>query len=90
MTVSRMLRAEHRFDVSAAVGHGVHLEVSATTVAPSADQLPERPFVVVAIPGGTYHRRYWDLHPPGRAGFSNAEHFAARGVVRGQRLPRRR
>jgi len=81
MTVSRVLRAEHRFDVSAAVGHGVHLEVSATAVAPSADQLPESPFVVVAIPGGTYHRRYWDLQPPGRAGFSNAEYFAARGIV---------
>ena len=43
--------------------------------------LAPRPFVVVAIPGGTYHRRYWDLHPPGRRGFSQAEFLAERGVV---------
>jgi alpha-beta hydrolase superfamily lysophospholipase len=76
-----VVRSEHRVDVSAAVGRGVPLEVSLTVVAPAADRLPDRPFVVVAIPGGTYHRRYWDLRPPGRVGFSQAEHFARRGVV---------
>ena len=37
--------------------------------------------VVLAIPGGTYHRRYWDLQPPGRSGYSQAEWMADRGVV---------
>lgn len=76
-----MMRTDHRIDVSAAVGRGVPLEVSITIVAPPAEQLPDSPDVVVAIPGGTYHRRYWDLQPPGRAGFSKAEYLAERGVV---------
>ena len=37
--------------------------------------------VVLAIPGGTYHRRYWDLQPPRRSGYSQAEWMADRGVV---------
>jgi pimeloyl-ACP methyl ester carboxylesterase len=76
-----MKRTDHRIDVSAALGHAAPLEVSVTVVAPAADVLPPQPFVVVAIPGGTYHRRYWDLQPPGREGFSQAAHLAERGVV---------
>ncbi len=74
-------RTDCRIDVSDAVGHHPSLDVSITIVAPPSSRLPPRPFVVVAIPGGTYHRRYWDLRPPGRSGFSQAEHHAARGVV---------
>jgi hypothetical protein len=37
--------------------------------------------VVIGIPGGTYHRRYWDLQPPGRTGYSQAVHLAERGVI---------
>jgi alpha-beta hydrolase superfamily lysophospholipase len=76
-----MIRGDRRIDVTASVHHGEPLEVSVTVVAPSPEQLAPRPFVVVAIPGGTYHRRYWDLHPPGRRGFSQAEFLAERGVV---------
>ncbi len=76
-----MIRGECTIDVTAAVDHGEPLRVTVTVVAPSAAQLPPRPFVIIAIPGGTYHRRYWDLHPPGRAGFSQAEYLAERGVV---------
>jgi hypothetical protein len=76
-----LVRGEHSIDVTAAVGHDEALQVSVTVVAPAGDQLPPRPFVVIAIPGGTYHRRYWDLHPPGRAGFSQAEFLAERGVI---------
>jgi alpha-beta hydrolase superfamily lysophospholipase len=56
------------------------VEIAATLVADPA-LLPERPPVVLAIPGGTYHRRYWDLQPPGRSGYSKAEWLARRGVV---------
>jgi pimeloyl-ACP methyl ester carboxylesterase len=37
--------------------------------------------VVLAIPGGTYHRRYWDLRPPGRESHSKAEWLARHGVI---------
>jgi len=44
-------------------------------------KLAQDPVVVLAIPGGTYHRRYWDLQPPGRGGYSQAEWMADRGAV---------
>src|SRR5260370_14920970 len=36
---------------------------------------------VRGFPGAPSHRRYWDLRPPGRAGYSQAAWLAARGVV---------
>ena len=74
-----IVRTELRINVTDAVAHGEPLEVTATVVAPA--DLPANPIVVLAIPGGTYHRRYWDLQPPGREGYSKAEHLAERGVV---------
>ncbi|MFJ5265563.1 hypothetical protein ACIQAC_34390 [Streptomyces sp. NPDC088387] len=56
------------------------IHVNATVVA-DPDALPERPVVVLAITGGTYHRRYWDLQPPGREGYSQAASLAACGIV---------
>jgi pimeloyl-ACP methyl ester carboxylesterase len=76
-----MIRGERAIDVTAAVDRGEPLHIAVTVVAPAAAELPLRPVVVVAIPGGTYHRRYWDLQPPGRSGFSQAEFLAERGVV---------
>jgi pimeloyl-ACP methyl ester carboxylesterase len=78
-----LIRADVRFDVTAAlppdaVSDPVH---SAATVVADPDQLGVAPFVVVAIPGGTYHRRYWDLQPPGRSGYSQAQWVAERGGV---------
>jgi len=74
-------RTDVSIDVSRSVGRNLSLCVTATVIAPEADDLPDQPVVVIAIPGGTYHRRYWDLHPPGRHGYSNAEYFAERGVI---------
>ena len=74
-----MIRGDRRIDVTASVGHGEPLEVSVTVVAPSPEQLPPRPFVVVAIPGGTYHRRYWDLHPPGAAASARPSSWPSEG-----------
>ena len=59
---------------------GEPITVAVTVVADPAKVAPE-PVVVLAIPGGTYHRRYWDLQPPGRSGYSQAEWMADRGVV---------
>jgi alpha-beta hydrolase superfamily lysophospholipase len=37
--------------------------------------------VLVCWPGGSYGRDYWDIHLPGRDGYSFAEHMTARGFV---------
>jgi len=78
-----VIRHEFRVDVTAALPPGAaaeRVEIAATLVAdPGA--VADRPVVVIAIPGGTYHRRYWDLQPPGRAGYSQAAWMAERGAV---------
>ncbi|HEX5120521.1 MAG TPA: hypothetical protein VFW65_35530 [Pseudonocardiaceae bacterium] len=55
------------------VGHGI----LATVVAPS--QPAE--VVVLCYPGGGYGRGYFDLHPAGHDGYSQAEHHAGRGMA---------
>jgi pimeloyl-ACP methyl ester carboxylesterase len=76
-----VVRTHISIDVSDAVDRNVPLSVSATVVSPGEGAVLHRPVVVIAIPGGTYHRRYWDLQPPGRHGYSQAEHLATHGVV---------
>jgi hypothetical protein len=71
------------FDVSAVLPTGAiedHAEITATVVA-DPEAIDDSPTVVVAIPGGTYRRRYWDMHPPGRSGYSKAEYLAQEGLV---------
>ena len=75
------IRRELRVDVTDAVGHGDGLEIAATVVAPPTEELPPRPVVVVATPGGTYNRRYWDMQPPGRVDYSQAAYLAEHGVI---------
>lgn len=67
------------FDVSAAVPVEEGCRLTGTVFMPAA--LPEHPRVVIAAPGGTYSRRYYDLDPPGYEGHSQARYFAAHGVV---------
>ena len=71
-------------DVTAAMPEraqsGAPVTVAATVVADPA-KVAAQPTVVFAVPGGTYHRRYWDLQPPGRSGYSQAEWMADRGVI---------
>jgi hypothetical protein len=55
--------------------------VLTTTVVADPEAVPNRPAVILAVPGGTYHRRYWDLRPPGRSGYSKAAYLAERGIV---------
>ena len=66
-------------DVSEAVPVGERCAIAGTVFVP--DELPERPVVLVAQPGGTYSRRYYDLQPPGYEGYSQARHFAEHGVA---------
>ena len=56
------------------------LAIAATLYAPSeVDEQDLR--VLVCWPGGSYGRDYWDIHLPGRDGYSFAEHMTARGFV---------
>jgi hypothetical protein len=78
-----LVRHHFRIDVSAALPDGAtdeRVELAATA-AFDPDVLKADPAILLAIPGGTYHRRYWDLQPPGRNGYSQAEWVAARGDV---------
>src|SRR6478609_2459030 len=80
MTISRN---DVSFDVTAVLPASAaedRAEITATVVADLA-AIATEPTVVVAIPGGTYHRRYWDLHPPSRTGYSKAEYLAQQGLV---------
>jgi alpha-beta hydrolase superfamily lysophospholipase len=70
---------ELTLDVSDAVPVDEPCSIACSLFVP--EQLPERPIVVVAVPGGTYSRRYYDLQPPGRSGYSQGRYFAERGVV---------
>jgi len=56
------------------------LAIAATLYAP--DEVDEQALrVLVCWPGGSYGRDYWDIHLPGRDGYSFAEHMTARGFV---------
>lgn len=70
---------DHHLDVSDAVPVDEPCSIACSLFVP--EELPERPVVVVAVPGGTYSRHYFDLHPPGRSGYSQARYFAERGVA---------
>lgn len=63
-----------RVDVSDAVGLP-NTYIAATVIAPR--QVPKRPILAAAFPGGGYSRGYWDIQWPG--GYSEAEYHVARG-----------
>jgi hypothetical protein len=77
-----LIRQDLTFDVTAALPAGTaeRAVLTATVVADPA-VLSDHPVVILAVPGGTYHRRYWDLQPPGRDGYSKAAYLAERGVI---------
>jgi alpha-beta hydrolase superfamily lysophospholipase len=66
---------------SSATPDGVgELAIAATLYAPAeVDEQDLR--VLVCWPGGSYGRDYWNIHLPGRDGYSFAEHMTARGFV---------
>ncbi len=66
---------------SSATPDGVgEMAIAATLYAPAeVDEQDVR--VLVCWPGGSYGRDYWDIHLPGREGYSFAEHMTARGFV---------
>jgi alpha-beta hydrolase superfamily lysophospholipase len=66
---------------SSATPDGVgELGIAATLYAPA--ELDEQDVrALICWPGGSYGRDYWDIHLPGRDGYSFAEHMTARGFV---------
>jgi pimeloyl-ACP methyl ester carboxylesterase len=69
--------AELVIDVSAAVPFDEPVHVAATVHVP--DGAPRA--ALVCWPGGSYGRVYWDMHVPGHAGYSFAEHLTAEGYL---------
>ncbi len=78
-----LIRHDVEVDVTASMPEGFRDErvTVAGTVIAVPNLLRPDPVVVFAVPGGTYSRRYWDLQPPGRTGYSQAEWVAERGDV---------
>jgi pimeloyl-ACP methyl ester carboxylesterase len=70
---------EVRIDVSDALPLEGTLEVAASIYPAAQTCRSNRPITLFALPGGTYGRRYFDLHPPGRQGYSFADHLSAAG-----------
>jgi hypothetical protein len=79
---TRLLGTDLRLDLPASVAPDSvgELAIAATLYAPGeVDEQALR--VLVCWPGGSYGRDYWDIHLPGRDGYSFAEHMTARGLV---------
>lgn len=74
-------RIDIRIDVTGVVPIDASLETAAWVYLPPADVKVTCPTVVLAFPGGSYSRSYYDLHVPGREGYSFAEHLARRGHI---------
>jgi pimeloyl-ACP methyl ester carboxylesterase len=70
---------ELRLDVTRAAGLPGRQELAATAYLP--DELPSRAIVMFAVPGGGYARGYFDMHFPGHADYSQAEHHAREGLI---------
>lgn len=70
-----------RVDVTDKVDLNEPVETAVSVFLPPSKTLPPSPTVVFAFPGGTYSRAYYDLHVPGRDGYSFGEHLAKSGHV---------
>jgi pimeloyl-ACP methyl ester carboxylesterase len=64
--------------VPSTAGAGETWELAATVSLPAANALPDRPAVLVALPGAGYNRRYFDIP---EAGYSEAAYHNRLGTV---------
>ncbi len=74
-----MLTIHRSIEVVAPTDPNGTARIAATVWLP--ENLPPTPTVVFAFPGGGYSRGYYDLHPVGLDGYSQADHHAAHGVI---------
>jgi pimeloyl-ACP methyl ester carboxylesterase len=72
--------AELVLDVSAQLPLDEQVCLAAHVHLPDLAAAPPRA-VLICWPGGSYSRAYWDMHIPGYAGYSFAEHMTAQGFV---------
>jgi pimeloyl-ACP methyl ester carboxylesterase len=73
-------KAELSIDVTEAAGFGQEQHIAGTAYLPEVSH-GGRPIVIFASPGGGYSRHYFDMHFPGRDGYSEAEYHTARGII---------
>jgi len=76
-----MKSIELKVDISAAVALPGPLHIAASVFLPDAAKLTSPPVAIFAFPGGGYSRGYFDVHPPGHRGYSQAEHHLDRGII---------
>jgi pimeloyl-ACP methyl ester carboxylesterase len=69
-------RIELETTVPASDGSGALWQIAATVHLPH--EFSEHPPILVALPGGGYNRRYFDIR---EQGYSEAAHHAARGII---------
>jgi pimeloyl-ACP methyl ester carboxylesterase len=73
---------ELTIDVTEAAGLGISARCAATVFLPDPGDLPDRPVVCFAFPGGGYSRRYFSFEVPGSGGVGGqAQWHARRGWV---------
>src|SRR5208282_2752542 len=76
-----MRTCEVRLDVTRAADIPGRQELAATVYLPEALPTDEPPVVMFAIAGGGYARGYFDMHFPGHAAYSQAEHHTREGLI---------
>jgi pimeloyl-ACP methyl ester carboxylesterase len=76
-----MRRLHFKIDVTGSARLAGRQELAATAFLPGPLPAGVAPIVMFAVPGGGYSRGYFDVHFDGFAGYSEAEHHAARGIV---------
>lgn len=76
-----MIKPIHLYiDVSSAVPYAAQ-RIAASVYLPNPDQMPARPIVLFASPGGGYSRHYYDMQFDGHTGYSEAQFHTSRGFV---------
>jgi pimeloyl-ACP methyl ester carboxylesterase len=76
-----LIKADVTVDVTGTCKLERPLRVVATVFLPEPDRLVTRQPVVFALPGGGYSRGYYDMHFPGHANYSQAQHLIDRGLA---------
>jgi alpha-beta hydrolase superfamily lysophospholipase len=80
MSTRLRVPADLVLDVSAQLPFDEQVCLAAHVHLPDLAAAPPRA-VLICWPGGSYSRTYWDMHIPGYAGYSFAEHMTAQGFV---------
>ncbi|MFP5306178.1 MAG: alpha/beta hydrolase [Gammaproteobacteria bacterium] len=76
-----MNRLELKIDVTGCVPIAGPLHIAASVYFPETSRLAVPHIAVFALPGGGYSRGYFDMHFAGHAGYSQAEHHVACGMI---------